>query len=172
MQKAVALINYSARRVEIDFCVEAKNFMTATVDDQITIHDERFKNKFISGKIIKTRFAGSADRKIIKFTIGCRGENPDENFERLRAYKIEIDDDDSKINPADIVKNVQIENPPEEQIATLSQTTAHSVAELQKKLKPTKIKLTLHPLSTTRSIVREITLPQLEAGHHELLRAR
>jgi hypothetical protein len=166
LQRAVALINYSSRRVEIDFCVEAKKFMSATVDDQITIVDERFHGGRICGKIIKTRFMGNANQKIIKFTVGCRLQDLSDGFEKLASYKIEVPDDDSKIHPADIVKNIEIKNPPEEQLEILSQTTAKNAAALQQELKKhgTKIKISLHPLSTTRVIVREIALPNLKFG--------
>jgi hypothetical protein len=161
MQKAVALINYSSRYVEIDFCVEAKNFMFATLDDQITIRDRRFRNGSVTGKITKIRFIGNADHRIIKFTVGCG--NADRNFEKLDAYEIKIAEDDSKINPADIVKNIEIKNPPEEQISILSSMAARDVSELQRELErhPTKIKISLHPLSTTKVVTREITLPDL-----------
>ncbi|MDR1982799.1 MAG: hypothetical protein LBQ08_03320 [Holosporaceae bacterium] len=163
MQKAIALINYSSRYIEIDFCVEAKKFMAATVDDQITIRDRRFKNGFIAGKIIRTTFSGNADHRIMKFTIGCCDSDQLRNFEKLNSYEIEIADDDSKINPADIVKNIEIKNKPEEQISILSSKAARNVSELQNELKkhPTKIKVSLHPLNTSRVITREITLPSL-----------
>ncbi|MDR0678509.1 MAG: hypothetical protein LBF44_03165 [Holosporaceae bacterium] len=163
MQKAVALINYSSRYVEIDFCVEAKNFISATLDDQITIRDRRFENGFTTGKITRIRFIGNTNHRIIKFTIGCGNSNQLKNFEKLNSYEIKISEDDSKINPADIVKNIEIKNPPEEQISILSSMTARNASELQNELEkhPTKIKVSLHPLNTMKVVTREITLPDL-----------
>ncbi|MDR0555398.1 MAG: hypothetical protein LBG20_00055 [Holosporaceae bacterium] len=164
MQKVVALINYSSRRTEIDFCIEANKFMFAGVGDQITIHERRFPNGRIVGKITKMRFIGNADRKIIKFTIGCRSADLSRNFDRLNSYEIQIANDVNRINPADIVRKIQIENSPEEQIEMLSRTIASNSSELKRRLKKhaTKIRLFLHPLNTTRVITREITLPDFE----------
>lgn len=162
-QKAIALINYSSRYVEIDFCVEAKKFIDASVDDQITILDDRFSNGRIAGKIVKTRFIGDAERKIIKFTIGCATADVSQNFEKLNGVKIEIPNDESRINPADIVRKIEIINPPEEQLAALSSATHRSVSELKSELnkRATKIKVSLHPLTSTRVVTREVNLPEI-----------
>ncbi|MDR2780979.1 MAG: hypothetical protein LBB21_00765 [Holosporaceae bacterium] len=164
IQKAIALINYSSRHVEIDFCVEAKNFIFAGLDDQITINDGRFKNGYISGKITKMRFIGDADQKIIKFTIGCCVADLSDNFDRLNFYEIDVTEDENKINPADIVRKIEIKNTPEEQIEILSNENARNSSELQSVLKKhgTKIKISLHPLSTTRVVTREVRLPDIE----------
>ncbi|MDR1334587.1 MAG: hypothetical protein LBJ71_05200 [Holosporaceae bacterium] len=163
MQKAIALANYSSRYIEIDFCVEAKKFISADLRDQITICNERFKSGRISGKIVKRRFVGNANQKIIKFTIGCAIADLSANFDNLNSHEITIPAEDNPINPADIVRNIEIKNTPEEQIAILSNTPLHSSAELQSLLEQhaTKIKLSLHPLNTTRVITREIQLPDM-----------
>ncbi|MDR1235661.1 MAG: hypothetical protein LBJ96_01500 [Holosporaceae bacterium] len=163
IQKAIALINYSSRHVEIDFCVGAEKFIFVDLDDQITVHDTRFKNGSVSGKIIKKRFVGSADKKIIKFTIGCSAADLSGNFDRLNSYEISITKDENKINPRDIVRKIEIKNSPEQQIEILSNADAHTDLELQSLLKKhaTKIKLTLHPLNTTRMVTREIQLPDI-----------
>jgi hypothetical protein len=137
--------------------------MDASVDDQITIRDERFQDGQITGKITKTRFNGSADRKIIKFTIGCRATDASRNFEKLNAYKIEIPKDEVRINPADIVRKIDVTRGPEEQISALSSATVRSISELKSELKKraTKIKVSLHPLNTVRVIHREINLPDV-----------
>jgi hypothetical protein len=164
MQKAIALVNYSSRNIEMDFCVEAKKFMNVSVDDQITLRDSRFSDGHISGKIVRMRFLGNADRKIIKFTIGCSGADLSQSFGKLNSYAINVPADTSNINPADIVQKIEVENTPEEQIAILTQTVASSSAELSAELKKhaTKIKLHLHPLNTVRVITREITLPDFK----------
>ena len=166
MQKAIALVNYSSRNVEIDFCVEAKKFIFASVDDQITIRDGRFNGGYVSGKIVRMRFNGNADQKAIKFTIGCRAANLSRSFDKLNSYEISVSDDASNVNPADIVQKIEIENAPEEQIDVLSRTVARTSAEMKDELKKhaTKIKLFLHPLNTTRVITREVTLPDFEMG--------
>ncbi|MDR1334121.1 MAG: hypothetical protein LBJ71_02800, partial [Holosporaceae bacterium] len=119
MQKAIALANYSSRYIEMDFCVEAKKFIRADLRDQITICDERFKNRCISGKIVKKRFIGNADQKIIKFTIGCSVADLSPNFDDLNSHEISIAADANPINPADIVRKIEIKNTPEEQIEIL-----------------------------------------------------
>ncbi|MDR2645936.1 MAG: hypothetical protein LBC04_02040 [Holosporaceae bacterium] len=164
MQKAIALVNYSSRNIEIDFCVEAKKFMNASVNDQITLHDDRFSGGRISGKIVRMRFLGNADRKIIKFTIGHSGADLSQSFDKLNSHMIIVPADTGNVNPADIVQKIEVENTPEEQIAILAQTVASSSAELTAELKKheTKIKLHLHPLNTARVITREITLPDFE----------
>jgi hypothetical protein len=57
--------------------------------------------------------------------------------------------------------NVEIKNPPEEQETILSKSNAKTIAELEHELRihTTKIKIQLHPFSTTRAIVRDIKLP-------------
>jgi hypothetical protein len=164
MQKAIALVNYSSRNIEIDFCVEARKFMNAGVDDQITIHNDRFSGGSIAGKIVKMRFLGDADRKIIKFTIGCSDADLSKSFDKLNSYPINVPADTGNVNPADIVQKIEVENTPEEQITILARTAANSSAELSAELKKhaTKIKLYLHPLNTARVITREITLPDFE----------
>jgi hypothetical protein len=162
VQKAVALMNYSSRYIEIDFCVDAKKFVFATINDQISIHDARFQENVISGKIIKTKFIANADQQIMKITMGCSENTLEENcFEKITGHSIDITEDDSRINPSDVVTNIEIKNSPEEQIAFLSQKTAKSIFELKNALKKcvTNIKLSLHPLNTTRVVAREVNLP-------------
>jgi hypothetical protein len=163
MQKAIALANYSSRYIEIDFCVEAKKFISVDLRDQITNFDERIKNGSISGKIIRKRFIANADQKIIKFTLGCSAADLSKNFDDLNSYKISVSADDNSINPADIVRKIEIKNAPEEQIETLANAHLHNSAELQSLLEEhaTKVKLSLHPLNTTRIVAREIQLPDL-----------
>ncbi|MDR0631815.1 MAG: hypothetical protein LBF54_01025 [Holosporaceae bacterium] len=164
MQKAIALINYSSRNVEIDFCVEAKKFIFASLDDQITIHDGRFSGGRVSGKILRMRFTGRVDQKVIKFTIGCCAAKLSRSFDRLNSYGIDVSDDASTVNPSDIVQKIEIKNTPEEQIDVLSRTVARTSGELKDELRKhaTKIRLFLHPLNTARVITREVTLPDFE----------
>ncbi|MDR1375207.1 MAG: hypothetical protein LBJ45_00120 [Holosporaceae bacterium] len=164
LQKAAALMNYSSRYVEIDFCAGAKNFMFATVNDQVTIRDVRFSGDVIGGKIIRTQFMGSADQKIMKITVGCRADGSEEDyFEKISSHDWTINEDDSKVQPGDIVTAIEVKNPPEEQLAQLAQLNTRDVSDLKNELKKraTRIKISLHPLNTMRVIRREINLPDI-----------
>ena len=110
------------------------------------------------------RFIGNADRKIMKFTIGCCTTDLYANFEKLNAYEITIPENTDKINPVDIVQKIEVKNTPEEQMAVIIQMKAQSNLELKDELRrhATKIKLSLHPLNTTRTVTREINLPDFE----------
>ncbi|MDR2107814.1 MAG: hypothetical protein LBO73_04870 [Holosporaceae bacterium] len=165
-RKAVALINHSSRRIEIDFCVEAKNFIFAAVDDEITVRDAGFKNGLIRGKIIRTRLSANGNNRIMKFTLGCREADLSENFASINCAEIPIVDDNDRGNSAPVVKRIEIKNSPEEQISLLSAANAGSVSELENELKrhATKIKLSLCPLNTVRAVVREINLPDMTLG--------
>ncbi|MDR2765951.1 MAG: hypothetical protein LBB63_00595 [Holosporaceae bacterium] len=164
LRKAAALANYSSRYVEMDFCVDANRFLWATVNDQVVIRDGRFPGGSMGGKIIGTKFTASADRKIMKITIGCRVDAAAEDYlEKVSAYNPDIREDDSRLNPGDIVTDVEVKNPPEEQAARLAQVQAKDVEELKGELRKlaTKIKISLHPLNTARTITRELDLPDV-----------
>jgi hypothetical protein len=83
--------------------------------------------------------------------------------EKINEYfqKLSINNEEEKINLRDIVTKISIENLPEEQEALLSKIKAKTVAELQSELRkyPTKIKVMLHPLSTTTAITKNHNLP-------------
>jgi hypothetical protein len=162
IQKAIALAGYSSRYMEMDFCVDANRFLSVTVNHRATISDGRFPGGSISGKVIRTKFMANAERKIMKITIGCGGA--DENYlEKALAYHPDIQDDDSRVNPGDIVTDIEVKNPPEEQTAHLVQMKAKDISELKDELRKwaTKIKISLHPLSTTRVVSRELDLPDV-----------
>lgn len=63
LQSAIALVNYSARYVEISFCVDATKFVHITINDQITLIGRRFEGGKIAGKIIKTRLLVKANKR-------------------------------------------------------------------------------------------------------------
>ncbi len=164
MQKAIALINYSSRYVEISFTIPAKEFLSVSIDDQITIVDSRFQNGKISGKVTKTKFIANADQKIIQVSIACNPSNDIKlSQEELHRYfnELSIKKDEKIINSEDIITNVEIKNSPEEQEQLLSESNAKTVSELESLLKnhPTKINIMLHPLNTMRVINRDISLP-------------
>lgn len=164
MQKVAALMNYSDRYLEVTFCVAASDFYQITLDDQITIFDRHFPNGKICGKVIKTYFTGKCDSKIVQITIACcENDLHLHRFEKVKNHKIEIQVDDNKVQPADIVTNLEVINSPEEQLQILSQSNVKTIAELKNILRKhmTKIKLTMHPLSTMRFITSELTLAQM-----------
>lgn len=164
LQKAIALINYSARYIEVTFSVDAKDFLFVSLNDQITITDPRFKNGSISGKVVKTTFIANDKHKIMQITIGCREENFRTDIsDQLNKYcsELQIEEEKSQITADDIITDINVENPPEEQERILSSEPLDSVADLRSKLlqHKTKIKLKLHPLNTTKSKAKTVVLP-------------
>ena len=171
LQKAHALVNYSSRYVEITFIADAKNFLFATIDNQITISDSRFKNGKVTGKITKTSFIGNSNHKIVRISMACCNfdgieseENDQQTIEaKLNEYfsKLQLQDNQVRVKPDDIITGIEVHNPPEEQEVAISKKTFFSVSELESQLKQykTKIKIHLHSLSTARVIVKNENLP-------------
>jgi hypothetical protein len=167
IQKAIALIKYSSRHIEVSFSTEVKNFLFATVDDQVSINDPRFPNGKITGKIIKTKFVGNADRKIMEITIACSVNNfAGVSIEKMNSYfnELSIEPDESAIKPENIVSEVNVKNPPEEQEEILSRMNAETALELERRLRKHKTKITIymHPLNTSYIIRRDAHLPDFE----------
>ncbi|MDR1335109.1 MAG: hypothetical protein LBJ19_02450 [Holosporaceae bacterium] len=165
IQKAIALINYSSRYIEVSFSVDASAFWFASINDQITVEDNRFQMGKISGKITKTNLEANATGKILNVSIACCLVESNDNWPALLnnyMNALEIMPEETELAMEDIVTDVKITNSPEEQEDMLAQQEAKSVNELKNQLKvhATKIKVTLHPFSTTREIVREIDLPE------------
>ncbi|MDR3179429.1 MAG: hypothetical protein LBT70_00835 [Holosporaceae bacterium] len=164
VQKAIALIKYSSRYVELNFNVYAKNFINVTLNDQITVIDDRFSGGSISGKVTKTAFFADCNHRIFNITICCNlGGFAEISTEKINEYfqKLSINNEEEKINSQDIVTKISVENSPEEQEAQLAKIRAKSVAELKAELRryPTKIKVVLHPLSTTKAIRKNHPIP-------------
>lgn len=167
LQSAVALINYSSRYVEISFCVDAAKFLWITVNEQITLIDKRFEGGQISGKVTKTNLSADAHERIMRITIACSlkkhiNNSLDKINEYMRSLQIPIEEK-SKIALDEIVKDVEITNPPEEQEKILAQADAKSISDLESELKrhPTKIKVSLAPLSSGCIISRFLKLPDI-----------
>lgn len=168
LQNAIALINYSARYVEISFAVDATEFLDVTINDQITLLDARFDGGKISGKVTKTRFVATSKKRILHITIGCCLQNFSENStEQINEYLKKLwskndgyDNDNDRFSLGDIVRDVEVINPPEEQEKILGESDAKSITELESRLKnhPTKIKIFLAPLKG--SVVKNVELPQ------------
>lgn len=165
-------MNYSARYIEISFKIDASKFLDITINDQITLIDERFEGGKISGKIIKIHFSASSKKRILHITLGCCSHNFSENIaEQIDEYLRDLESENQKENGdtnsssqfslADIVRDVEVINPPEEQEKILRNSNAKSVAELESLLKkhPTKIKVFLASLKGSAS--KNINLPKL-----------
>ena len=164
LQKAIALINYSSRYVEINFEVDAKNYFQVTLNDQVTIYDSRFVNGKIIGKVTKIKFSANADIRIMHITIGCCPSGNFENYQtKLNDYceKLQIDELDCCPKVTDIVTGIEIQNPPEEQEKILGETEFKNLENLKSQLRShtTKIKIALHPFSVMREIRNKIKLP-------------
>ncbi|MCR5224466.1 MAG: hypothetical protein K6C34_00085 [Alphaproteobacteria bacterium] len=171
IKRAIALINYSQRYIEIDFCVNAEKYiLDATIANSVKILDSRFQNGYITGKIIKTEFSADSSHRLLKITVGCQRKAISPNiFKQLSELSIPVSEDKAPILPSDIVRNVEIQNSPEEQLIMLAHSDANDARELKEVLKkhPTKIKLTLHPQNTVREIVTEIKLPNFEINEEK-----
>ncbi|MDR3156048.1 MAG: hypothetical protein LBT90_03030 [Holosporaceae bacterium] len=165
IQKAIALITYSSRYIEINLSVDAGTFLFATINDQITIVDNRFQGGKVSGKIIKTNLIANANGRILNISIACCPYELAENYLTLLndyVNTLQIAPEENLPRAEDIVRNVEVVNSPEEQEDMMAQLSAKSIKELENQLKAhgTKIKVALHPFSTTREIAEEIDLPE------------
>ena len=163
IQKAIALINFSSRYVEISFTVPIAHCFDLTLDDQVTIHDEKFPGGKISGKVIKTKFFADSQTRKMDVSIACCPVGfVDEYLEKLNEYcdAIKIKTDSCCPAPTDIVKEIEIQNPPEFQEKVLRETPAKNVEDLTSALRhhATKIKISLHPINVVREIVNKIHL--------------
>lgn len=168
LQNAIALMNYSARYIEISFAVDATEFLGVTINDQITLFDARLDGGKISGKVTKTRFVATSKKRILHITIGCCLQNFLENsteqinkyLKKLWSENNDSNNDNDRFSMGDIVRDVEVINPPEEQEKILGESNAKSVTELESRLKnhPTKIKIFLAPLKG--SVAKNVELPQ------------
>ena len=169
LQSAIALMNYSARYVEVSFCVDATKFFHITINDQITLIDRRFEGGKITGKIVKIRLLAKANKKIMQITIASTlGKQIANSLEQINTYidTLKISDDEeseTKIDLRDIVKDVEVINPPEEQEKILAQIPAKSISELESRLKKhsTKIRLSLAPQNFGYTKSKQLNLPEL-----------
>ncbi|MDR3151224.1 MAG: hypothetical protein LBT67_00030 [Holosporaceae bacterium] len=165
MQKAMALINYSQRFIEIGFSVYARDFMRATLEDQVTIVDQRFPSGRIVGKITKITFFADANHRIMRLVIACNASSgfTEIPLEKLNTYlkNLSITAGENRVGLEHIVTKVLVENLPEEQEDILGRSDAKTTAELRSILKkhPTKIKVFLHPLNTARVVSKDVNLP-------------
>ena len=168
LQNAIALMNYSSRYVEISFCVNAANFLHTTINDQITLIDRRFESGKITGKIIKTRLLANANKKIMQITIASSlNKHISDSLDQINTYidTLKIADNEKstmKIDLQDIIKDVEVMNPPEEQEKVLAQTYAKSISELESQLKKhsTKIRLSLAPQNFGYTKSRDLNFPE------------
>lgn len=170
LQNAVALINYSSRYVEISFIVDAANFLFINISDQITLIGKRFDGGKIVGKITKTKLIANSDIKLMQISIACTlGNDVCNSTEKINEYlesfwsngSVDKDADEPTISLENIVKNIEIKNPPEEQIQILSTTSAKTLPELISQLKAnsTNIKISLAPLNSAYTVSKIQKLP-------------
>lgn len=162
LRKAAALMNYSRRYVIINFCLDANKFWAITVNDQITFID--FFNNSIQAKIIQTKLMMTVNSRIMKITVGYSPKYSSDIWEKIKNYQFKVDKNSDQIEMEDIVKDVTVENPPEEQEALMTAEQFSSLSEAKSFLRShaTKIKVALHPLSAKREISNIINLPNLE----------
>lgn len=168
LQSAVALMNYSLRYVEISFCVDAAEFFHITIDDQITLIDRRFEGGKISGKVIKTRLQINSNKKIMQITIASSLQKHIANsLDQINAYIgtlefLDSEESKTKIDLQNIVREVEVINPPEEQEKILMQAQAKNISELESHLKKhsTKIKLFLTQQNLEYTKSKHLKLPE------------
>ena len=126
-------------------------------------------NNYITGKIIKIRLLAKANKKIMQITIASSlGKQIANSLEQINTYidTLKISDDEgseTKIDLRDIVKDVEVINPPEEQEKILAQIPAKSISELESRLKKhsTKIRLSLSPQNFEYTKSKQLNFPEL-----------
>lgn len=160
-QKALALLNYSQRYIEIEFSVQIKDFFDVSLDDEITLKNISNYCEEIHGKVIKKQLVATTKHSFIKVTIGC-GKLLDMNVLNNWIPKIDI----TPMTSNDIVQSVEIINPPEQQIAALKKIDGHPLSELKQTLQKmtTKIKVIMKPENKVSLINRDINLPDITVG--------
>lgn len=153
VQKALALMNYSMRHIEINFAIPLHDhFWDIDLDSEIELNLKDIGR--LKGKVIQTRMAISYEHRILYITIGCG-----RNFTLPTNWTPEVHAPENC--PQNLVTGVFVENPPEEQINALSKISVNSVQELKKSLQkmPTKIHVKLKTKSP--SIHRDIQIPDI-----------
>lgn len=162
LQKIAALINFSRRYVTINFSLDANKFWEISANDSIQFSD--LYSHPICAKVIQTKLIFDGENRIMNISVGYSPDNIGDIFEFVKNYDFEINPDENRIEIADIVKNISIENDPESQENLLASRTFTSESEAINFLKkhPTKIHVDLHPISQKREIVRTINLKNLE----------
>lgn len=170
LQNAIALINYSSRYVEISFMADASEFLFVNVSDQIILIDKRLDRGKISGKVTKTKLIANFDRKLMQISIACTlGNDVNDGLKKINEYlnslwKDNVPDEDereAKICFENIVKNIEVVNPPEEQTRILNTTPAKTITELVSRLKAhaTNIKISLATLNSGYTLSKTQKLP-------------
>lgn len=169
LQNAIALLNYSARHLEITFCVDGERFVDININDQITLTNQKTFTEKICGKVIKTTFSATAKGRIMKITIGCSlGKHTNDAQEKINNYirTLNLSDliiEDEPIKTTDIVQDIYVANLPEEQEEILARSNAQTIPELASELQKhaTKIKILLAPVNNGKVISNTLTLPTL-----------
>lgn len=166
-QKALALLNYSQRYIEVTFGVLLDEFFDISLDDEIVLKDIGDYYEEIHGKVIKLQMIAAHDKAYIKVTIGC-GASENLDWEKLKNWipTVAVENSDEDIPLEEIVRSIEIINPPEQQHKLIQNFHGESISELQQSLAnaATKVKVIMKSQSKVTTINREINLPDITIG--------
>lgn len=164
-QKALALLRYSQRYVEIDFCVLLSEFYDISLDDEVVLKNASEYMKEIHGKVIKTQLVASYEKAFIKVTIGC-GLTENSAWEQIQNWSPNVKIENENITINDVIRSIEIANPPEQQLEMLGNFRGNSISELRENLRQmsTKIKVILKSQNNVTTVRRDINLPDITVG--------
>lgn len=164
-QKALALLSYSRRYIEVDFCVLLSEFYDISLDDEVVLKNISEYMGEIHGKVIKIQLIASCKKAFIKVTLGC-GLAENSSWEQIQNWfpEINIENENTSIN--DVVRSMEIINPPEQQLEMLRNFRGNSISELRENLRQmsTKIKVILKSQNNVTTVRRNINLPDITVG--------
>lgn len=164
-QKALALLRYSQRYIEVDFCVLLNDFYDISLEDEVILKDVSSYWGEIRGKVIKTQLIASCKKAFIKVTIGC-GLAEDSAWEQIKNWSPDVNIEEKSPTIDDIIRSVEVLNPPEQQIEMLQNFQGNSISELRGNLQKisTKIKVVLKSQNNVATVYRDINLPDITIG--------
>lgn len=164
-QKALALLNYSQRYMEVEFKVLFRDFFDISVDDEIILKNASDYCKEIRGKVIRTQIIATTKQNFVQITIGC-GSIDNSSWDKIKNWDPEICVKNENISIDDVVRSIEIINPPEKQMETLRQYNGNSISELMKVLQrvSTKIKVIMRPQNNIITEHKNINIPNITIG--------
>lgn len=164
-QKALALLNYSQRYVEVDFCVLLEDFYDISLDDEVILKNVSDYYSEIRGKIVRIQMTAACGKAYVKITAGC-GPTESNAWEQVKNWIPEAAVEDENISIDDIVRSVEVINPPEQQMQLIQDFNGDSAAELQQNLEraATKIKVIMKPPNKAEAVHRDINIPDITIG--------
>ena len=159
MKKALALMNYSSRYVEVEFCIDANKYTQLSVADTVCLKDLKNFPLELRGKVVKTKFFADYKNRLLKVTIAC-GKDLSENFEQLENLSPNLEIKSPEFDVREIVKNIEVKNLPEEQIAKLKNFIPQKASGYKKILKntTTAVAISLQNYREKREIIRDMDL--------------